>query len=161
MFAWNPTDLKASARDLNVHISEVTSKFNDEHLIIQKDSFCRNSDTEKELEYNEDDESFEIHEASENLDSSRSKNKVQSFDKINKLGEKRRSKSINNNNNVKEKSYISEDYNVDSSQRKWSIGAMPVGFAAYKGMIPKLKEWTNTITKYQQKVRSKISFNYS
>ena len=150
MLGWNPAEQKPSGRVFNLHISEITSKFNDEHLVNQKDSFCHNSDTEKP-EYYEDEESFEICEASQ--DSSRSKNRMQNFDRINKLGEKRRSKSIISKNNPKDKSYISEDYNVENSQRKWSIGVMPEGFSLNKSVMPKLQEWTNIISKISQKVR--------
>ena len=152
MFGWNPAGSKASPKVFNLHISEITSRFNDDQIFNQRDTFCQNAETEK-LQYYEDEESFEFCEASENFENSKGRNNMLNFDKINKLGEKRRSKSINNCHNSKDKSYVSEDYHIDNSNNKWSIGAMPEGFSLSKGAMPKLHEWSNIMKKFSEKVR--------
>lgn len=82
------------------------------------DTFCLNSDTDRQLDAGQD-ELCGTGEGSENLEpSEKTKSRRIRFDNINRLGDKRRSKSITNGSKAPDRPHVSGDCQPEDSTRK-------------------------------------------
>mgnify|MGYP006283123305 CR=1 FL=1 len=144
----NKIQEEGATEKYHVHVSEL----NDEQNIGMDDTFYFNTETEKPQYFEED--TWEVNGGSENYGSSeKSKHNMINFDKINRLGDKRRSKSSNRILKDESKSYISDDCQVDISPKNWAIDKMPKNLKEPQGVMAKLSECTNTISQFKNKIK--------
>lgn len=99
----------------HLHISELNSKAPEEFNLGVEDSICFNTETERPQYFYEED-TYEMDAGSENLEpSEHAMSKLVNFEKINRLGDKRRSKSILHRTNGNEKSHVSDELYIENS----------------------------------------------
>ena len=128
-----------------MHISDLNSKAPNEYNLAEGESIYFNTETERQQNFYEE-ETYELDDnGSENLEpSDHAMSKMINFEKINRLGDKRRSKSIQNPNGRRNKSRGSADCPIGNSPNKNVIEQIPVSIKEPKGIMSKLSECTNT-----------------
>lgn len=82
---------------------------------------------------------------SDHATSEKSKTKITNFEKLNRLGNKRRSKSTMRLAQETQESQDSIDYGIDVSPKNCAIDKMPINNIEKHGLISKISNFTNAL----------------